>query len=182
MSQPFKLGQRVRALHGEWAGQVTQLQRGGLIVVLTDHGLEITVQLNDVVADAAPLAERHLPSRSKESKSESKSVSKPTSAAHPATADTLDVVDLHLGELPAKYQALAEREGALAAQLAYLDAHLTRSLVSKAAKLTVLHGRGTGTLREEITKRLRKRAEVLAIEPDVSGRYGLGSALVIRLK
>jgi dsDNA-specific endonuclease/ATPase MutS2 len=178
MSQPFKLGQRVRALHAHWAGQVTQLQRGGLIVVLTDHGIEITVQFSDVVADASPLAERHLPSRSKETKS----ASKPTPASHSTTADALDLVDLHLGELPAKYQALADREGAMPAQLAYLDARLTGALAARLPKLTVLHGRGTGTLRQEITKRLQKRPEVIAIEPDVSGRYGLGSALVIRLK
>lgn len=178
MRTPFKLGQRIRALHAHWAGQVTQLQRGGQLSVLTDEGIEITVQTSDVVADAAPLAERHLPIRSKETKSPSK----PTPAAHSTTADALDLVDLHLGELPAKYQALADREGALPAQLAYLDAQLTRAIAARLPKLTVLHGRGTGTLREEITKRLQKRLEVVAIEPDISGRFGLGSALVIRLK
>jgi dsDNA-specific endonuclease/ATPase MutS2 len=178
VSLPFKLGQRVRALHAEWAGQVTQLQRGGLLAVLTDEGIEITVQTSDVVADAAPLAERHLPSRSKETKSPSK----PSPAAHSTTAAALDLVDLHLSELPSTYQALADREGALAAQLAYLEAQLTRACAAKLPKLTVLHGTGSGMLRAQVIAKLRDRPEVLSIEPEVSGRFGLGSAVVIRLR
>ena len=180
MSHPIKLGQRVRALHAEWAGQVTQLHRGGLLTVLTDHRIEITVPLHEVVADAAPLAHRHIPSQSKERIQESK----PTGKAPSSTSSTpaSDLVDLHLSELPTTYQALADREGALAAQLAYLAARLTSALAAKLAKLIVLHGTGSGMLRTQIIAKLRNRPEVLSIEPDVSGRFGLGSAVVIRLR
>lgn len=180
MSHPIKLGQRVRSLHAEWAGQVTQLHRGGLLTVLTDHGIEVTVPLHEVVADAAPLAHRHIPSQSKERIQESKPTGKAPSSTYSAT--TPDLVDLHLSELPTAYQALADSVGALPAQLAYLEAQLTRACAAKLPKLTVLHGTGSGMLRTQIIAKLRNRPEVLSIEPDVSGRFGLGSAVVIRLR
>ncbi len=173
----IQVGSRVRALHATWAGEVTALLPRRRLTVRTDDGHELTLSLDDVVGEAPELPERHLPRRSKESHAPTQRQPRGTAPTPPTAA-----LDLHLAALPERYQALADREGALAAQLAYLEAQLMAALERRADRLVVLHGRGAGTLRAEIKRRLAGRPEIAALEPDVSGRYGLGAALVIRLR
>ncbi len=179
------VGSRVRALHATWAGQVVALLPQRRLRVHTDDGLELEVSASELVAEAPaqlPLA----PTRSKESHHAS-SAPRSSGRGERAAAGPPEVLDLHLGELPERYQALAKREGALAAQLAYFDAQLMAALDHRARhgspqRLVVLHGRGMGTLRAQLQQRLARRPEIAAVEPDVSGRFGIGAALVIRLR
>ena len=174
----IEVGSRVRALHATWAGRVTALLPQRRLRVHTDEGHELTLGLDEVVGEAPALPERHLPRRSKESHPPHGATRRKASV--PPAPDA--ALDLHLGALPERYQALAERHGALAAQLAYFDAQLMAALDRRADRLVVLHGRGGGTLRAELKRRLAGRPEIAAVEPDVSGRHGLGAALVIRLR
>ena len=177
MTRPaIQVGSRVRALHATWAGEVTALLPRRRLTVRTDDGHELTLSLDEVVGEAPALPERHLPRRSKESHTSAKATPRP-SALTPDAA-----LDLHLAALPERYQALADRQGALAAQLAYFDAQLMAALDRRADRLVVLHGRGAGTLRAALQRRLAGRPEIVAVEPEVSGRYGLGAALLIRLR
>lgn len=180
------VGSRVRALHATWAGQVVALLPQRRLRVHTDDGLELEVSASELVAEA-PAQLPHAPTRSKESHPASAAARSRGREGRAAAAGPPEVLDLHLGELPERYQALAKREGALAAQLAYFDAQLMAALDHRARhgspqRLVVLHGRGMGTLRAQLQQRLARRPEIAAVEPDVSGRFGVGAALVIRLR
>jgi hypothetical protein len=90
----------------------------------------------------------------------------------------LDLVDLHL-EKVLQNPAQVPPEHALLVQLAALDRAVDKAIQTGQHQLTIIHGIGSFTLRDEVLKRLRTYRQIRSVAPDRSGQYGNG-ALVAR--
>lgn len=65
-------------------------------------------------------------------------------------------IDLHTEKLPKNYRTSPPLQG----QLDYLDYKLALAINQGVKKLTIIHGKGKGTLRNEVIKRLRSLPQV----------------------
>lgn len=65
-------------------------------------------------------------------------------------------IDLHTEKLPGHYRSTPPLQG----QLDYLDYKLATAIQQGAKQLTIIHGVGTGVLKNEVTKRLRALPQV----------------------
>ena len=92
----------------------------------------------------------------------------------------LDLVDLHLEKI-VQNPAQVPPEHALLLQLAALDRAVDKALQTGQHQLTIIHGIGSYTLRDEVLKRLRTYTQIRSVAPDRSGQYGNG-ALVARFR
>ncbi len=65
-------------------------------------------------------------------------------------------IDLHTEKLPKNYRTTPPLHG----QLDYLDYKLALAISQGTKQLTIIHGKGSGILRNEVTKRLRQLPQV----------------------
>jgi len=66
------------------------------------------------------------------------------------------IIDLHTKKLSENYRSFPPLQG----QLNYLDYKLALAISEKVKQLTIIHGKGNGTLRNEVVKRLRQLPQV----------------------
>jgi dsDNA-specific endonuclease/ATPase MutS2 len=79
----------------------------------------------------------------------------------------VEPVSLHLNE-----------KEVLQYQLELFEKSFDDALVSNARQLKIIHGIGTGVLRNEIHKRLSRRKEVKYYEDADKERFGFGSTII----
>lgn len=87
-------------------------------------------------------------------------------------------IDLHTEKLPKNYRTIPPLHG----QLDYLDYKLALAISQKTKQLTIIHGRGTGVLRNEVIKRLRQLPQVKSFSDPENELALKGSKQVVILK
>lgn len=81
----------------------------------------------------------------------------PTNKEEVKSSSTKNIsIDLHTEKLPKNYRTTPPLHG----QLDYLDYKLALAITQKVKQLTIIHGKGTGVLRNEVIKRLRQLPQV----------------------
>ncbi len=85
-----------------------------------------------------------------------------------------DVVDLHIEALLNNHRGLTNGE-ILKIQLQHFKKCLDDAIVHRLHKLTVIHGIGSGKLRQEIWNQLKQVAAVRSYNNDYHPRYGFGA-------
>ncbi|MFX3625804.1 MAG: Smr/MutS family protein [bacterium] len=87
-------------------------------------------------------------------------------------------IDLHTEKLPKSYRTSTPLKG----QLEYLDYKLALAISQGAKQLTIIHGKGNGILRNEVTKRLRKMPQIKSFKDPENVLALKGSKQVVVLK
>lgn len=87
-------------------------------------------------------------------------------------------IDLHTEKLPKNYRTSPPLQG----QLDYLDYKLALAISQKAKQLTIIHGKGSGVLRNEVIKRLRQLPQVKSFEDPEMVLARKGSKLVVSFR
>ncbi len=95
---------------------------------------------------------------------------KPRAAAERARS----VIDIHIDKITDDYQALSNFE-MLQIQLDYFEKYYRLSVVNMQPKLIVIHGVGSGKLRNEIHERLRTKKEVKSFVNQYHPDFGFGA-------
>jgi dsDNA-specific endonuclease/ATPase MutS2 len=86
-------------------------------------------------------------------------------------------IDLHVDSTRFKGGKKDEKY-AIEYQLDALETALDNAVVKGKVELRVIHGIGTGKLKDEIHKMLKKHAQVKSFENAYHPRYGWGSTIV----
>ena len=89
-----------------------------------------------------------------------------------------DEIDLHIEQITRDYHAMSNGE-ILALQLNVLEHYLELATAYHQQRLMVIHGLGTGVLRNEVHRILSTTNNVVRYNNEWHGRYGFGATEVI---
>jgi len=155
----WQLGERARSVSGGWEGRIAALERGGQRATLEAGGMRVTVDVDDLVLAQGPASNEG---------SGSSAGSGPTSNAgslrleHARTvASSLDLRGARVDE-------------ALDALARYLD----DAAVAGMPKVTIIHGLGTGALRDAVRRHAADHPGVVSVRPGERGEGGDGATIV----
>jgi DNA mismatch repair protein MutS2 len=151
----WRLGERARSRNGGWEGRIAALERGGRRVTLESGGMRITVPADDL-EPAGAAAEREAAAREERSNVTSISVDRTKSVA-----SSLDLRGARVDE-------------ALEALNRYLD----DASVAGLGKVLIIHGLGTGALRDAVRTEAASHPLVKSIRPGERGEGGDGASIV----
>jgi hypothetical protein len=99
---------------------------------------------------------------------------RPVLALEPARHE----VDLHIEQLVSDWKKLSTAE-IIKKQLDVFERYLHLAIVHHLGRMIVIHGLGTGKLREEVHGILRKTPEVGRFKNEWSGKYGFGATEIV---
>lgn len=148
---PFQIGDQVRGKDTELVGVVIKiLDAGYLMIRESEYDMDMNVHCSEVVPNQLnPLELRGIPDKyKKEEKAIISSKSKQ--------------VDLHWEKLSQR-----NKQGyatPMEAQLAYFQLHLNKAKHEGVKELTIIHGKGSGTLHKRILALVRNASQVKGIE------------------
>jgi dsDNA-specific endonuclease/ATPase MutS2 len=91
--------------------------------------------------------------------------------------DPLHVVDLHIERICSDFRGLSNAEIILI-QLDTFEKYFHLAWVHHLGSLTVIHGVGTGKLKNEIHRWLKKRPEVRSFDNPFHPLYGNGATVI----
>ena len=86
-------------------------------------------------------------------------------------------IDLHIEQLISDYQGLSNSE-MMNVQLDTLHRYLQLAIVHRQEKMIIIHGMGTGALREAVHQVLRDTPEVASFRNEYMAKYGFGATEV----
>lgn len=109
--------------------------------------------------------------------------SKPVRTSKPSKIHSLSElpryeVDLHIEQLEPDYKGLSNAD-IMNIQLHMLQRYLHLAIIHRMEKMMVIHGIGTGALREAVHKILAQTPEVKNFKNEYIGKYGFGATEVV---
>jgi DNA mismatch repair protein MutS2 len=153
----WRVGDRARSRGGGWEGRVAALERGGRRATLEAGGLRIAVDVDDLVSPVAA------------------SMSADVRAPFPPGGAS----GVLQGVARAVPDSLDVRGATVAEALEALDRYIDDAVVVGIGRLTVIHGIGTGVLRDAIRSHVGDHPLVSEARPGRRGEGGDGATLLV---
>ncbi len=166
----YKPGDKVRFLHEKGEGTVTRVISAHRIVIELTEGIEIEVNINELVS-VSPISLTNVSTSQKEPLG--KKVHK--APAKPHSKDEL-VVDLHAENLDGHSYSQSNQQK-LSLQLNHFQNSLEKALNSHVSKIVFIHGVGNGVLRQSI-RDILKRYDGIEFSDGSYQKYGAGATEV----
>jgi DNA mismatch repair protein MutS2 len=159
----WQVGDRARSRSGGWEGRIAALEKGGRRGTLEAGGLRVTVEVEDLVpALETPTA-----------------VGASGRAAGAAGADaTSNAAALRLARARTVASSLDLRGARVEEALEALDRYLDDASVAGIRNVTVIHGMGTGALRDAVRAAAAAHPLVRDARPGERGEGGDGATVV----
>ena len=159
----WQVGDRARSRSGGWEGRIAALEKGGRRGTLEAGGLRVTVEVEDLVpALGTPTA-----------------VGASGRAAGAAGADaTSNAAALRLARARTVASSLDLRGARVEEALEALDRYLDDASVAGIRNVTVIHGMGTGALRDAVRAAAAAHPLVRDARPGERGEGGDGATVV----
>ena len=150
VERTWRLGERARSRSGGWEGRIAAIERGGKRITLEAGGIRVMVNADDLV-----------PSDTKEA----------------ATPDT-NVGDLRLDRARSVASSLDLRGARVDDALEALSRYLDDAGLAGLDKAIVIHGMGTGAVRNAVRSAAAAHPLVKSIRPGQRGEGGDGATIV----
>jgi DNA mismatch repair protein MutS2 len=174
--EPLRVGAHARATSGGWEGRIAAIDRGGEQATLEAGEMRVIVPLADLVPTPAPTAAGGASQAGRGSSgrrgdfgpevsgqgSGAEAPRRASRAPVRGVASTLDLRGARVDEA-----------------LELLDQFLDQAVVAGLPQVTVVHGHGTGALRDAVRSALREHAEVREWRPGERGEGGDGASIVL---
>jgi DNA mismatch repair protein MutS2 len=153
----WRIGERARSTSAGWEGRIAALERGGRRVTLETGGMRVTVAADDLV----PAVETGSRAGSDEG------------GEAPS-----NIAALRLGRATAVASSLDLRGARVEEALETLDRYLDDAALAGLSRVTIIHGLGTGALRDAVRAEAGGHPLVKSIRPGERGEGGDGATLV----
>ena len=153
----WRLGERARSLSGGWEGRIAALERGGKRATLEAGGIRVTVDVDDLVL-ASPEAAGW----------------RDDAGAGPTTNATA----LRLDRANSVASSLDLRGARVEEALEALTRYLDDAGLAGLAKVMIIHGVGTGALRDAVRAEAADHPLVRTMRPGQRGEGGDGTTIV----
>jgi DNA mismatch repair protein MutS2 len=152
----WRLGERARSKNGGWEGRIAALERGGKRVTLETGGMRVTVPVDDL---------------------EPSTVKEPAAAGSAAeNGSTISTVGLQRARSVAS--SLDLRGARVEEALQALDRYLDDAALAGLQNVLIIHGLGTGALRDAVRSEAARHPLVKSIRPGERGEGGDGASIV----
>ncbi len=155
----WKVGDRARSRRGGWDGRVAALDRDGLRATLESGGMRVAVDLADLEPSAAP-------------------VHGTPGSNDPAGDATSNAAALRLARARSVASSLDLRGARVDEALDALGRYLEDASLAGLPQVTVIHGLGTGALRDAVRAEAGGHPLVQSIRPGARGEGGDGATIV----
>jgi DNA mismatch repair protein MutS2 len=154
----WKVGDRARSRSGGWEGRIAALERGGRRGTLEAGGMRVTVEVDDLVpAVGAPAA---------------------VGAGRASTAATSNAATLRLERARSVASSLDLRGARVEEALDAMDRYIDDAAVAGLGSVTIIHGMGTGALRDAVRAAAADHPLVRSARPGERGEGGDGATVV----
>ncbi len=162
----FKVGDIVCCKNSSLRGAVVKLLDSRHVMLLEDEtGMEIDYPIHTLILVEASYTEL--------------TATNPISKEIPTTIAPKNIsIDLHTEKLPQNYRTTPPLYG----QLDFLDYKLALAIQQGVKQVTIIHGIGSGVLKNEVMKRLRAFPQVKSIEDPEKVLSMKNSKLRVNLK
>ncbi len=161
VERAWRLGERARSRSGGWEGRIAALERGGKRATLEAGGMRVTVDVEDLVPAVGELDTRtgH-------------------GAAAPAAGATSNATALRLDRAHSVASSLDLRGARVEEALEALDRYLDDAGLAGLSKVMIIHGLGTGALRDAVRADAANHPLVRSLRPGERGEGGDGATIV----
>ena len=158
----WRVGERARSRSGGWEGRIAALDRGGQRLTLESGGMRVTVDADDLV----PALDTERPDRPA------------TAGAAGATGTPSSIGALRLGRARSVASSLDLRGARVDEALDALGRYLDDASLAGLGRVTVIHGLGTGALRDAVRTEAGGHPLVKSLRPGERGEGGDGATIV----
>jgi DNA mismatch repair protein MutS2 len=153
----WRIGERARSRSAGWEGRIAALEKGGRRVTLETGGMRVTV----AAADLVPAVE---------------TVSRAGSDGGEEAPSTIGAI--RLGKARAVASSLDLRGARVEEALETLGRYLDDAALAGLSRVTIIHGLGTGALRDAVRAEAGGHPLVRSIRPGERGEGGDGATIV----
>jgi DNA mismatch repair protein MutS2 len=153
----WRLGDRARSRSGGWEGRIAALERGGRRATLEAGGMRVTVDVDDLVLAAG---------------------GEVPSAAGPSAAPNTNASALRLDRARHVASSLDLRGARVEEALEALGRYLDDAGLAGLNKVMIIHGMGTGALRDAVRAEASSHPLVRSLRPGERGEGGDGATIV----
>ena len=158
VERAWRLGERARSRSGGWEGRIAALERGGKRATLETGGMRVTVDVEDLVP---ALGDEDSENRR----------GRPAAVTSNATA-------LRLERARSVASSLDLRGARVDEALEALDRYLDDAGLAGLSKVMIIHGLGTGALRDAVRADAANHPLVRSLRPGERGEGGDGATIV----
>ena len=158
----WRLGDRARSRTGGWEGRVAALERGGKRATLEAGGMRVTVDVDDLVPAAGDGSER----------------SGNGAGSGSRAAATSNAGELRLDRARSVASSLDLRGARVDEALDALTRYLDDASLAGLDKVLIIHGMGTGAVRDAVRSTAAGHPLVRAVRPGQRGEGGDGATIV----
>ena len=153
------LAERARSRSGGWEGRIAALERGGKRATLEAGGMRVTVDVDDLVPAVGEDASR-------------------SGRGTPASAPTSNAAALRLERANSVASSLDLRGARVDEALEALSRYLDDAGLAGLSKVMIIHGLGTGALRDAVRADAADHPLVRSLRPGQRGEGGDGATIV----
>ena len=163
----WQLGERARSISGGWEGRITALERGGRRVTLESGGMRISVEIDDLEPALGPPDDDGDPDRS---------IGRNARISRSPAGGAVGSIQLERARSVAS--SLDLRGARVDEALDALDRYLDDAALAGLDKAVIIHGHGTGALRDAVRTRAGAHPLVKKTRPGERGEGGDGATIV----
>jgi DNA mismatch repair protein MutS2 len=150
------VGERAVSRNGGWEGRISALERGGRRATLESGGMRVTVALEDLVPSTA----------------------EPVPAGTPGRGGDSNATTLRLERARSVASSLDLRGARVDEALEALSRYLDDAAVAGLQSVLIIHGLGTGALRDAVRSEAARNPLVKSVRPGERGEGGDGASIV----
>jgi len=159
VERDWHLGERARSRSGGWEGRIAALERGGKRATLEAGGIRVTVDVADLVPAVGDDESRFR-------------------RGAPASSTTSNAAALRLERAHSVASSLDLRGARVEEALDALDRYLDDAGLAGLSKVMIIHGLGTGALRDAVRADAANHPLVRSLRPGERGEGGDGATIV----
>jgi DNA mismatch repair protein MutS2 len=182
----WQLGELARSRSGGWEGRITALERGGRRATLESGEMRVTTNIDDLelvdsVPAAAPADETLgaiWPSGPAHANPVERARSRRSRAGVPVAPDSTATTTLRLDRIRTVASSLDLRGARVEEALELLGRYLDDASLANLDRVTIIHGIGTGALRDAVRTAAAAHPLVETIRPGERGEGGDGATLI----
>ncbi|HEX3427459.1 MAG TPA: Smr/MutS family protein, partial [Candidatus Limnocylindrales bacterium] len=164
----WSLGERARSRTGGWEGRITALERGGKRATLESGGMRISVPVDELDPLDGPVGD--------DEADPDRSIGRNARINRSASAGAIGSIQLERARSVAS--SLDLRGARVDEALDALDRYLDDAALAGLEKATIIHGHGTGALRDAVRSRAGTHPLVKKTRPGERGEGGDGATIV----